>query len=142
MKEEINFPDWLKEHFKSEPQKKMTRAEKKTEHDREIMIAFCNFIRARTAEYISYIQDEGNEVGFLASHAKKACIPKDLAWECSKPFIKSRFALMMILWTPALGRISSKKPFYGCLCGYPVTIVAVLADYLAGYPVKGPQMSL
>ena len=93
MIEEQVFPDWLKEHFEPEPQKKKTRAEKRAEHDRDIMRAFCNFIGARTAEYQSYIRDGGNDVGYLGSHAKKACIPRDLAWECSKPFIKNRFAL-------------------------------------------------
>ena len=88
--ENIEFSDWLKEHYDQKPHKQ-TREEKRAQHDREIIDAFCNFIRADTPEHQSYIRDGGCDVGYLGSHVKKACIPKDLAWECSKPFIMSRY---------------------------------------------------
>lgn len=73
--ENIEFSDWLKEHYDQKPHKQ-TREEKRAQHDREIMDAFCNFIRADTPEHQSYIRDGGCDIGYLGSHAKKACIPK------------------------------------------------------------------
>lgn len=89
-------PDWVKELEKRQSQKP-TRAEikaqKKAAKDREIMIALRNFMNARTNEYMSWVNDGCNDVAYLASHAKKACVDKQIAWEYSRQFLMYRLGL-------------------------------------------------
>ena len=77
--------------------KKPTRAEikaqKKAAKDREIMTALRNFMNARTSEYMSWVNDGCNDVAYLASHAKKACVDKQIAWEYSRQFLMYRLGL-------------------------------------------------
>ncbi len=89
-------PGWVKELEKRQSQKP-TRAEikaqKKAAKDREIMIALRNFMNARTNEYMSWVNDGCNDVAYLASHAKKACVDKQIAWEYSRQFLMYRLGL-------------------------------------------------
>ena len=77
--------------------KKPTRAEikaqKKAAKDREIMTALRNFMNARTNEYMSWVNDGCNDVAYLASHAKKACVDKQIAWGYSRQFLMYRLGL-------------------------------------------------
>ena len=92
-------PDWLikeekEQRAKLRAQKKPTKSQKKEAKDREIMEAFKNFIRAETAEYYCHIimgQGNNNELTYLASHAKQACVDREIAWQCSKDFLLGRY---------------------------------------------------
>ena len=92
-------PDWLIKEEKEQraqlrAQKKPTKAQMKEAKDRAIMEAFKNFIRAGTAEYNCYIimgQGNNNELTYLASHAKNACVDREIAWQCSKDFLLGRY---------------------------------------------------
>ena len=89
-------PDWVKEAEKrlsQKPTKAEIKAQKKAEKDREIMIALRNFMNARTNEYMSWVNDGCNDVAYLASHAKKACVDKQIAWEYSRQFLMYRLGL-------------------------------------------------
>ena len=90
------IPDWLKAIEKQQSQKP-TRAEikaqKKAAKDREIMIALRSFMNARTSEYMSWVNDGCNEISYLASHAKRACVEKSIAWEYSRTFLMYRLGL-------------------------------------------------
>ena len=92
-------PDWLKKEEKEQrkavrikPQP--TKAEKKVAEDRDIMRALKNFINTRTDEYMVYVAGSGgtrNEFTYLADHSKRAGVDKELAWECSWPFLKELY---------------------------------------------------
>ena len=92
-------PDWLKKEEKEQrmaanTKPKLTRAQLKAIKDREIMEAFKNFIRTGTSEYNCHIimgQGNNNELTYLASHAKQACVDKEVAWQCSKDFLLGRY---------------------------------------------------
>ena len=88
--------DWQKA-FENMLNKKPTKAEiqaqKKAAKDREIMIALGNFMNARTNEYMNWVNDGCNDISYLASHAKKACVEKSIAWEYSRPFLMNRLGL-------------------------------------------------
>lgn len=89
-------PDWVKEAGKrlsQKPTKAEIKAQKKAAKDREIMIALRNFMNARTNEYMSWVNDGCNDVAYLASHAKKACVDKQIAWEYSRQFLMYRLGL-------------------------------------------------
>lgn len=89
-------PDWVKEMEKrlaQKPTKAEIKAQKKAAKDREIMTALRNFMNARTDEYMSCVNDGCNDVAYLASHAKRACVDKQIAWEYSRPFLMYRFGL-------------------------------------------------
>jgi hypothetical protein len=86
-------PDWVKEAEKrlsQKPTKAEIKAQKKAAKDREIMTALRNFMNAKTNEYMSWVNDGCNDVAYLASHAKRACVEKSIAWEYSRPFLMSR----------------------------------------------------
>lgn len=85
--------DWQKSFEKmlnKKPTKDEIKAQKKAAKDREIMIALRNFMNAKTNEYMSWVNDGCNDVAYLASHAKRACVEKSIAWEYSRPFLMSR----------------------------------------------------
>ena len=94
-------PDWLRKEEKEQrmaskhkPKPKLTMTQLKAIKDREIMEAFKNFIRTGTSEYNCYIimgQGNNNELTYLASHAKQACVDKNIAWQCSKDFLLDRY---------------------------------------------------
>ena len=90
-------PDWLIKEEKErraqlQAQKKPTKAQMKAAKDREIMQAFKNFIRTETVEYISYVHDgRANDVMYLATHSKRACVDKEIAWQCSRDLLIYRF---------------------------------------------------
>lgn len=89
-------PDWVKElekRLSQKPTKAEIKAQKKAEKDREIMIALRNFMNAKTNEYMSWVNDGCNDVAYLASHAKKACVDKQIAWEYSRQFLMYRLGL-------------------------------------------------
>ena len=89
-------PDWVKEAEKrlsQKPTKAEIKAQKKAAKDREIMTALRNFMNARTNEYMSWVNDGCNDVAYLASHAKRACVDKQIAWEYSRPFLMYRLGL-------------------------------------------------
>ena len=90
-------PDWLSKEDKEQRaqlqvQKKLTKAQMKEAKDRAIMEAFKNFIRTETVEYISYVHDgRANDVMYLATHSNRACVDKEIAWQCSREFLVYRF---------------------------------------------------
>ena len=57
------------------------------------MRAFCNFVNAKTPEYLSWAALGKNDMAYLGNHAKKAGIDRELAWECSKDYLKHRLGL-------------------------------------------------
>ena len=66
----------------------------KADIDREIMIALKNFINANTCDYLVHIAGSNNtknELTYLASRSKRAGVDKEIAWDCSKEFLKYRF---------------------------------------------------
>ena len=82
-------PDWLKKEEKELRKTakkigpKLTKAQMKEAKDKEIMTALMNFIRAETVEYISYVHDDqANDVMYLATHSKRACVDREIAWQC------------------------------------------------------------
>ena len=90
-----NTPEWVKESKTLQP-RKPTKAEikvqKKEAKDRAIMEAFKNFIRTETVEYMSYVHDgQANDVMYLATHSKRACVDREIAWQCSREFLVYRF---------------------------------------------------
>lgn len=88
-----NTPDWVKEVEKLQPQKP-SKITKKEATDREIMEALKNFIRKPTDDYICHEiigRGNNNELTYLASRSKEACVDKEIAWQCSKDFLKGRF---------------------------------------------------
>ena len=88
--------DWQKAFenmLNKKPTKAEIKAQKKAAKDREIMIALRNFMNARTNEYMSWVNDGCNDVAYLASHAKRACVEKSIAWEYSRTFLMSRLGL-------------------------------------------------
>lgn len=84
--------EWLK-LLEEQQNHKPAKQEKKEQQDRDIMRAFCNFINANTDEYRYWVAIGRNDVAYLGDHAKKAGIDRELAWDCSKEFIKHRFGL-------------------------------------------------
>ena len=91
-----NNADWVKELEKRQsqkPTKAEIKAQKKAAKDREIMIALRNFMNARTEEYKSWVNDGCNDVAYLASHAKRACVEKQIAWEYSREFLIYRLGI-------------------------------------------------
>ena len=88
-----NTPDWVKEIEKLQPQKP-SKITKKEATDREIMEALKNFIRKPTDDYTCHEiigRGNNNELTYLASRSKEACVDKEIAWQCSKDFLKGRF---------------------------------------------------
>lgn len=88
--------DWQKAFenmLNKKPTKEAIKAQKKEAKDREIMIALRNFMNARTSEYMSWVNDGCNDISYLASHAKRACVEKSIAWEYSRPFLMNRLGL-------------------------------------------------
>ena len=81
-----------KQQYKK-PTREEIKAKKKADKDREIMIALRNFMNARTNEYMSWVNDGCNDVAYLASHAKKACVDKQIAWDYSRQFLMYRLGL-------------------------------------------------
>lgn len=91
-----NKADWVKEvekRLSQKPTRAEIKAQKKAAKDREIMIALRNFMNAKTNEYMSWVNDGCNDVAYLASHAKKACVDKQIAWEYSRQFLMYRLGL-------------------------------------------------
>lgn len=91
-----NKADGVKEvekRLSQKPTKAEIKAQKKAAKDREIMIALRNFMNAKTEEYMSWVNDGCNDVAYLASHAKKACVDKQIAWEYSRQFLMYRLGL-------------------------------------------------
>lgn len=72
-----------------ERKKKSTKAD----IDREIMGTLCNFVYAETGEYKIFLMIGGdrNDYMYLATHAKRAGVDKEIAIEVSMPFLKHRF---------------------------------------------------
>ena len=91
-------PDWLKKEEREQRKAakagpKLTKAQIKEAKDREIMTALKNFIRAETVEYISYVHDgQANDVMYLATHSKRACVDRETAWQCSRDYLVYRFS--------------------------------------------------
>jgi len=88
--------DWQKSFEKmlnKKPTKDEIKAQKKAAKDREIMIALRNFMNAKTNEYMSWVNDGCNDVAYLAIHAKRACVDKQIAWEYSRQFLMYRLGL-------------------------------------------------
>ncbi len=89
-----NTPDWVKEVEKLQPQKP-SKITKKEATDREIMEALKNFIRKPTDDYTCHViigRGNNNELTYLASRSKEACVDKEIAWQCSKDFLNRRFS--------------------------------------------------
>jgi hypothetical protein len=90
-------PDWLKKEEKEKRKAAkikpgLTRVQMKEAKDRAIMEAFKNFIRAGTVEYMSYVHGgRANDVMYLATHSKRACVDREIAWQCSREFLVYRF---------------------------------------------------
>ena len=92
-----NTPDWFKALEKRQsqkPTKAEIKAQKKAAQDRDIMRALKNYINANTCDYLVHIAGSNNtknELTYLASRSKQAGVDKEIAWECSKEFLKHRF---------------------------------------------------
>ena len=90
-------PDWLKKEEKEKRKAAkvkpgLSRVQMKEAKDRAIMEAFKNFIRAGTVEYMSYVHGgRANDVMYLATHSKRACVDREIAWQCSREFLVYRF---------------------------------------------------
>ena len=83
----------MEKRLSQKPTRAEIKAQKKAAKDREIMTALRNFMNARTNEYMSWVNDGCNDVAYLASHAKRACVDKKIAWEYSRQFLMYRLGL-------------------------------------------------
>lgn len=59
--------------------------------DKAIMRIFGSWIEKRTQEYLKATNNGESDCEYLGEKAKRACIDRDLAWDCASKFLRKYY---------------------------------------------------